>query len=56
VGGLVLKVGEKVSYNNKIYTVLHIYCSGYCEIKENAYNVELVHRSKLELEKEQETK
>lgn len=46
-----ISVGEKVSYNESTYIILHIYESGYVEIKDVNYhfNVQLVDRSQIEL-------
>lgn len=46
---------KQVIYNGKKYIILHMYDSGYCEIKEegNQYNVELVNF--LDLQKPVET-
>lgn len=42
-----MKSGDKVSYKGKIYIVIHIYESGYLEIKQ--FNkVELVHVTEIE--------
>jgi hypothetical protein len=44
-----LKVGLKVFYENEMYTIIHRYSSGYCEIKdmESHYRVLLVHEMEL---------
>ncbi|PLT28182.1 hypothetical protein [Peribacillus deserti] len=41
---------EEVRYNGKVYTVIHKYSSGYCEISESGsqFNVELVHETNLQ--------
>lgn len=45
-------VGDKVLYNEKVYTILHIYETDYIEIRGSGYNVELVHCSEVKPLKE----
>lgn len=45
-------VGDKVLYKNKVFTIIHIYKSNFIEIRENDFNVELVHYSEIEPLKE----
>ena len=44
-----MKVGLKVFYKNEMYTIIHRYSSGYCEIKDmaNHFRVILVHELEL---------
>ncbi|MDE5415932.1 MAG: hypothetical protein LPK26_09185 [Bacillaceae bacterium] len=45
-----MKIGTKVRYNNKVYTIFWIYESGYCEIQEEDYfQVVLADQSELEV-------
>ncbi|WP_169917339.1 hypothetical protein [Alkalihalobacterium alkalinitrilicum] len=44
-----MKIGTKVKYKDKIYSVFWLYDSGYCEIKEEDYfHVVLVKLSEIE--------
>lgn len=45
-------VGDRVLYNDKVYTIVHIYESDYIEIKESDFKVELVHCSEIKPLKE----
>ncbi|WP_437834669.1 hypothetical protein ACQRXC_29595 (plasmid) [Niallia taxi] len=40
-------VGDEVIFQSDLYKILHIYDSGYLEIRKNLSNVELVHISEL---------
>ncbi len=44
-----MKVGDVVFYESKLYRIVHIYDSGYCEIKkeDSIYEVMLVKMSEL---------
>ncbi|WP_216772542.1 hypothetical protein [Metabacillus halosaccharovorans] len=44
-----MKVGDVVFYETKLYRIVHIYDSGYCEIKkeDSIYEVMLVKMSEL---------
>ncbi|MGG3927159.1 hypothetical protein ABET51_14305 [Metabacillus fastidiosus] len=43
-----LALEAKVLYKNELYSIIHIYESGYIEIsKEAFFQVELVHRSEI---------
>ncbi len=46
---LMMKVGDVVIYESKRYKIVHIYKSGYCEIKkeDSSYEVLLVKLSEL---------
>lgn len=45
-----MEVGMDVVYDSKIYTIVHIYNSGYCEIKEkNKHTILLVKLSELSI-------
>ncbi|WP_216831298.1 hypothetical protein [Alkalihalobacterium elongatum] len=45
-----MKIGTKVKYKDKVYTIFWIYESGYCEIQEEDYfQVVLAELSELEL-------
>jgi len=47
-----LSLGKKVKYKGRKYRIIHIYNSGFLEIKDlkqNSYTVELVKRSEIEL-------
>ena len=35
--------GDKVLYQDKIYSIIHVYQSGYIEIRKSGFTVELVH-------------
>ncbi|WP_157452458.1 hypothetical protein [Bacillus sp. J33] len=41
-------LGEIVTYHGKKYEIIHIYDSGYIEIKKNKLNIKLVHSSEIE--------
>ncbi|WP_197089624.1 hypothetical protein [Bacillus sp. SA1-12] len=44
-----MKVGDEVFYESKLYKIIHIYESGYCEIKkmDSLYEILLVKLSEL---------
>lgn len=44
-----MKVGDVVFYESKLYRIVYIYDSGYCEIKkeDSIYEVKLVKMSEL---------
>jgi len=44
-----MKIGDVVYYESKLYRIVHIYDSGYCEIKkeDSIYEVMLVKISEL---------
>jgi hypothetical protein len=44
-----MTVGSKVLYDGKEYIIVHIYQSGYCEIRDTAFrfNVKLVSKQEL---------
>jgi hypothetical protein len=44
---VVLEVGEQVLFKGKVCTIVHVYQSGYVEIRESVFKVELVHWSEL---------
>jgi hypothetical protein len=39
--------GDKVLYQDEVYSIVHIYESGYIEIRENMFRGELVHYSEI---------
>jgi hypothetical protein len=42
-----LVVKDKVLYEDEIYSIIHIYESGYIEISKSTFKVELVHYSEI---------
>lgn len=45
-----LSLGDEVTYEGKVYIVLHIYDSNYIEIKDkDSFIVELVHISEIKI-------
>lgn len=46
-----MEIDMEVFYDSKTYTIVHIYSSGYCEIKEknNSHTILLVNLSELSM-------
>ncbi|MGG4491177.1 hypothetical protein [Metabacillus idriensis] len=42
-----VSVGDKITFQGKVHEILHIYKSGYMEVKEGQYMVKLIHISEI---------